>query len=230
MKKLALLLLILTSLCIGIVACGNDDGDDGDDSDDSDGSNGGSIKVDLGIDESKVVSDLTAEETTAACKAIMGAETQISNTMTDFSCAIAGLTVAFITLGIDGDTVADSDLVTACNEAKTVCTKDMVSEPIDATAECATASDDMPTNCDVTVGELEGCFNATMNAAVLQANAALALMPSCDDLTATSLEKLAEMNEQQPAAVQPAECDVVYEKCPELAAEMFSSDSSEMGM
>jgi hypothetical protein len=215
MKYFLLTFLILSMLTLGMAACNDDDNN-------ADNKSG---NVKLPGNGNTALSDVTSEDATAICMSIAEAQINMAPQLMEFSCQMAGVMGAGIVYSL-GTT---DGLTEICESAKEECMTDSEEEDAsDLEADCADAADMVPDSCDATISELEGCINAINQATLEMIQASSQMMPACSDLTEDTLDTLISMydGEEQPEPSTPAACDVIIEKCPELADEMDLVDNT----
>lgn len=146
------------------------------------------------VSGSKVLSSLTDAEIQTWCADI--SKSDALKPVTDFSCRVAGLLAALFTQ-------TDPDAQAACQSAYTSCVTDPTS------SQC---SHKPSASCQATVAEYDACLNDEV--AVVKTLAAQ--IPMCSTLTQAALQMGGDPGDQTP----PASCQIISEKCPEVAAGM----------
>ncbi|MBN2802476.1 MAG: hypothetical protein JXR91_05245 [Deltaproteobacteria bacterium] len=215
MKKLTLIFMALL-LSVSVASCKDDSGD------------GGGTTVNTGLPEDKIVSDLTDDEVYKACVAI----TKLVNSTaddTELLCKSEALMTVGMSYMVLGEFMTDDAMVTTCDEAYKACMDAPATD--DATTpeeECAGSStEDIPANCNATVGEIENCLSDYNKLAA----DSIPDLPSCSSLTSEKLIELsASYGDMQTEPEPPASCDVVNEKCPGFLEEMTGGGFSDTDM
>jgi hypothetical protein len=165
--------------------------------------------IDSGVDKGKAASDVTDSEAVDICTAAYKyTQDQLGSLSDAQSCAYVGYQAGSVVYAVNGD---DATIQFACKKAESAC--------LDAASGNggSTSNDDAITaackdrkapssQCDVTVGEFESCWQSTTDQQVSTAKG----VPSCDHLTR---EYLASQKKPERAA----SCDTVKANCPELA-------------
>jgi hypothetical protein len=151
-------------------------------------SNGsGGTPFDTGVDGTKNVSDLTPGEVEQICAAT---EQAVDREFSEARrCRLVG-----VTTGFQGENPAAD-----CQAAEQQC----LAAPEDTTTEC-----NVPSDCDITVGEYEACINDSL---AVYGNV-FGSAPECEGLTQ---DKLLIWALGLAGLQEPASCAVVEEKCPE---------------
>jgi hypothetical protein len=173
----------------------------------SSGSGGGG-GFDTGLDDDKNLDDLTPDEVAQLCdktEALVD-KTLDDETLCKFMGVVAGSAALLGEAGGDvggggaagGPSVPTGDPKALCEEGTAAC----LANPTPGESACT-----VPSDCAITVAEYEACVT-DMNAMF---GSAKNLLPTCDNITLASLGLLAVLVQNQPAS-----CDVVEEKCPDV--------------
>lgn len=181
----ALALLLMLGAVAMASACGDDDGDSG------------SATVDSGLPEDKKISDLDEQEVEALCDAAESATEDLIGP--EFQCVAVALFFGVF-----------SEDAEACQTTFDLCSADpeqfledsgFEPDPEEGDDECNI--DDIPEDCDATVGEIEACLNEQV--AFLQG---LTRNFQCAEL-------LADFDgESNPLEPNGPACQVLEQKCP----------------
>ena len=200
-------------LCLAlVVGCGEDlfndmnmQGDDTGDGDDASGGNGtGTIEGPRsGVDGDQSVADLSDADATKFCTWAAEKVSELVPTPEQV-CTIYALSS-----GEPDQCVTDRDACLAQTEGMPVEQEDV--DPAECTANVAVALDN---GCDVTIAELEACFND----ALAQVQAIFDQI-SCDSGGGLPTE--------QPE--QPASCTLIEQKCPDFAVDSDEGSSADPG-
>ncbi len=161
----------------------------------------GSSGVSSGVDPNKSASEVTDDEAKKVCEAAQSySESKIT---VDLGCRLAGVTTAAVANALSGGELSVEDLRAACDEGVELCKDEREDDgDDDSTCDSATAR---PAACDATVGEIETCLTAQVDAFA----ESLGSIPSCADLTA---EDFAELGEAETPET-PSECSSLPVAC-----------------
>lgn len=155
----------------------------------SDDGDGGGGNFSSGVSGTKKVGELSPTEVKTFCDA--AEKTLTSDGFRAPTCKLLAVVAAA--------SAGEGDLKTPCKMAYDECIK----EPSDDSAMCEAP----PSTCTATVGEIEACLNDTQKLL----NTIAGKLPSCDNLTQSSLEML---DEDSFDFDEPASCKSVQAKCP----------------
>jgi hypothetical protein len=151
-----------------------------------DGGDGGGSS---GVPDSTKVTELTESEKTALCEEFADRFKPVSEDLKIPSCSIDGIIAEM-----------SGDGATTCEEARDAC----LAQEDDGEAQDCSMNEEIPENCDITVGEYRDCIDAYAGQVKN-----LASQITCD----SDLQDL--QNFEPPET--PAACMTVQTKCPELA-------------
>ena len=161
--------------------------------------------VNLGVDKTKPVNQLTPTELTQAFKELEASSDRLTEQTQPKLCRVVGVIAA---LG------AEQSAADVCNQAVAACLAPSMPD-----AGAGPASDDMCTaqpTCSATVGEVEKCMNDMLTTV----NAYLDLWPTCASAAAG-------MGSIPTPPGDPVSCSSIRSKCPDLPS--FTDLTSSFG-
>jgi hypothetical protein len=150
-----------------------------------------------GVDGTKKASELSDADVQAICQAAEETSQKFAEDNKDAFCKLSGAFAGALAGALGG-----GDPVAVCESAVSDCkSKPLTTEP----STCNPKLDD----CDVTVGEIESCFNDSLDAA--ETYFADYKSKSCADLLAQT------SGENTLNFMEPASCAAIEQRCPNIS-------------
>ncbi len=165
--------------------------------------------VSSGVDGSKQGADLSTDETTKVCQAIVNYGSTVFTK--DDGCKAAGVLAGGISFALGS---SDATIQSACNDGVTNCQNDAPADADPSNSCDAVRADPL---CTATVADVEKCATERLDAAA----AAIDKIPSCGQLSQAYFKD--PPKDQQSATVASAACKNTDSKCASAAAVIAGS-------
>jgi hypothetical protein len=163
--------------------------------------------INSGLPADQKAEDLTADEAQQICDAAIEYADEVAQSVgDDVSCKIAGLIAAQLAHSLSEQSTEET-LRSVCEDTYESCLED--SDAAEAGLDFSPAEENCDEEalaaCDATVGEIEGCLTATLDAF----GTLLKEIPSCNTLTIDDLDEFA----LDDASETPSECEQLDPSC-----------------
>ena len=198
----------LTTLSLAALAGACSSGSDG---------NGSSQTLNSGVEKSKTADQVTNDEAEAVCEAFASYyDSRVNSRSFQLSICRWAAVYAVASVSAEGTNVDLNDLCDLAYDACVDCLDNPGTEgcedfpTFDFALDEPCTDAEPPESCDATVGEVEACLKAEVDAIVDVFDGA----PSCGGLTESQLEQVNEEGIAEPDL--PAACVAIEDTCPDV--------------